>query len=138
MAAERAKREVRVYPDLKPRYYRTGMWSYWLHRISGVAIVFFLLLHIMKVTSVTRGGPEGFDSTMSAMATRPFVIGEWLLFAAVTFHGINGVRLMLHDLGWGIKKQKALFWTVMGLSAVLIAAGSYFFIIRFQAYPWSK
>lgn len=137
MAVSRPQRDVRVYADLKPKHYRTGMWSYVLHRISGVGITLFLLMHIWEITSVTRGGAEGFDRTMSVLATKPFVIGEWLLFLALTFHGINGVRLMLLDLGWGIRKQKALFWAVMALSAALITAGSYFFVMRFLAYPWS-
>lgn len=137
MAVARPPRDVRVYADLNPRHYRTGIWSYWLHRVSGVAITVFLLLHIIEVTSVTRGGAESFQSTMASLSTRPFVIGEWLLFLAITFHGINGIRLMLHDLGWGIKQQKRLFWSVMAISAVLIAAGSYYFIMRFLAYPWS-
>jgi len=130
-------REVRVYADLKPRYFRTGMWSHLLHRVSGIAITFFLLLHIWEVTSVTRGGGAGFDRTMAGLSSKLFVIGEWFLFLAITFHGINGVRLMLHDLGCGVRKQKALFWTVFGLCAVLIAAGSYYFIMRFLAYPWA-
>lgn len=137
MATPQRSRDVRVYADLKPRYYRTGMWSFVLHRISGVAITIFLLAHIWEVTSVVRGGAQGFDRTMSALATRPWVIGEWLLFLALTFHGINGIRLILHDLGWGVRKQKLLFWIVMGLSAALIAFGSYFFVMRFLAYPWS-
>lgn len=137
MATPQSSRAVRVYADLKPRYFRTGMWSFVLHRISGIAITVFLLAHIWEVTSVVRGGTQGFDRTMSSLATRPWVIGEWLLFLALTFHGINGIRLILHDLGWGVRKQKMLFWIVMGLSAALIAFGSYFFVMRFLAYPWS-
>ena len=137
MALSRPQRDVRVYADLKPRYYRTGMWSYLLHRVSGVAITLFLLMHIWEITSVVRGGAEGFNRTMSILGTKPFVIGEWLLFLALTFHGINGVRLMLHDFGWGIRKQKVLFWAVMAISAVIIAGGSYFFVMRFLAYPWT-
>lgn len=137
MEQMREKRDVRVYVDLNPRYYRTGMWSHVLHRVSGVAITVFLLLHILEVTSVVRGGADGFNSTMAKLATRPFVIGEWLLFLALTFHAINGVRLMLHDRGLGVRKQKGLFWTVMAISAVLIVTGSYWFVIRFLAYPWT-
>lgn len=138
MATARNNRDVRVYADLHPRRYRTGMWSHVFHRVSGLAITFFLLMHIWEVTSVTRGGADGFENTMSALATKAFVIGEWMLFLALTFHGINGIRLVLHDMGWGVRKQKGLFWIVMVLSAALIAGGSYFFVMRFLAYPWSR
>ena len=137
MAATPGQRDVRVYADLKPKYFRTGMWSFALHRISGVAITLFLLMHIWEITSVVRGGAEGFNRTMSVLSTRVFVIGEWLLFLALTFHGINGVRLMLHDRGIGVRQQKSLFWIVMAICSVLIAAGSYFFVMRFLAYPWT-
>ena len=138
METPRQNREVRVYADLHPRRYRTGMWSHVLHRVSGVAITVFLLMHIIEVTSVVRGGREGFESTMSALATKPFVIGEFALFLAITFHGVNGIRLLAHDLGWGVRKQKTLFWAVFAISAAIIAGGSYFFIMRFLAYPWSR
>ncbi|HEY8346002.1 MAG TPA: succinate dehydrogenase, cytochrome b556 subunit [Symbiobacteriaceae bacterium] len=131
------RRDVRAYPDLNPKYYRTGMWSYLLHRISGVAIVVFLLMHIWEITSVTRGGAEGFNATMAALETKGFVIGEWLLFLAITFHSLNGFRLILHDLKLGVRKQKQWFWTVFALSAVVVLAGSYYFLQKFLAYPWS-
>ncbi|MGE5672514.1 MAG: succinate dehydrogenase, cytochrome b556 subunit [Mycobacterium leprae] len=133
MTNAEGKRDVRVYADLKPRYYRTGMWSHVLHRISGIAITLFLMLHIWEVTSVMRGGSAEFDTRLAALKTPVFVVGEWLLFLAVVFHGINGVRLMLHDLGWGVRKQRSLFWTVFILSAVGIVAGSYAFILKFLA-----
>lgn len=138
MAATEGQRDVRVYADLKPKYFRTGMWSFLFHRVSGIAITLFLMMHMWEVTSVTRGGANGFNTTMSALETRAFVIGEWLLFLAITFHGINGVRLMLLDLQKGVRQQKTLFWIVMLISAVMIAVGSYFFVMRFLAYPWAR
>lgn len=130
------QRDVRAYPDLNPKYYRTGMWSYVLHRISGVAIIVFLLMHIWEITSVTRGGAEGFTSTMAALESRWFVIGEWMLFLAITFHATNGFRLILHDLGKGVRQQKQWFWVVFALSALIVLAGSYFFWQKFVAFSW--
>lgn len=130
-------RGVRNFADLNPRYYATGMWSHVLHRISGIAITVFLLLHIWEITSVVRGGAEGFTAQMAGMAAKIWVIGEWLLFLALTFHGINGIRLMLLDLGWGTRQHKQAFWVVFVISALIIAVGSYFFVLRFLAYPWA-
>lgn len=131
------KRDVRVYADLSPKRFKTGYWSFWLHRISGVAILFFLLMHIWEITSVTRGGAQHFDVTMSILGTKPFVIGEFMLFLALTFHMLNGIRLMLHDRGIGVRQQKTYFWVVFGLSAVVVLAGAPFFVRRFIAYPWT-
>ncbi|MEW8980053.1 MAG: succinate dehydrogenase, cytochrome b556 subunit [Symbiobacterium sp.] len=130
-------RTVRSFADLNPRYYRTGMWSHVLHRISGIAIVVFLLLHIWEITTVVRAGAEGFSTKMASMAARVWVIGEWFLFLALVFHGINGIRLILLDLGWGVHTHKRNFWAVLILSAVAVVIGSYFFVMRFLAYPWT-
>jgi succinate dehydrogenase, cytochrome b556 subunit len=100
-------RTVRSFADLNPRYYRTGMWSHVLHRISGIAIVVFLLLHIWEITTVVRAGAEGFSTKMASMAARVWVIGEWFLFLALVFHGINGIRLILLDLGSGSAHAQA-------------------------------
>lgn len=135
MAVEQqARRPVRSGADLKLRYYRTGMWSYVLHRFSGLAILLFLLMHIWEITSVNRGGVAGFDAAMAATMKPILAVGEWLLFLALVFHGINGMRLMLHDLGYGVRSQKRMFWIVMALCALVIIPGSYAFAIRLFSY----
>ncbi|MGA7149561.1 MAG: succinate dehydrogenase, cytochrome b556 subunit, partial [Microbacterium sp.] len=47
---------------------REGMWSWVLHRITGVAIFFFLLVHILD-TSLVRISPEGYNVVISAYKT---------------------------------------------------------------------
>ena len=39
---------------------KTGMWSWVLHRITGVAIFFFLLVHTLD-TSLVRLSPEDYN-----------------------------------------------------------------------------
>jgi len=107
---------------------KAGMWAWILHRISGLAIIFFLLLHIWEISSANRGGSQLFNATMAGLKTPLYVFGEWLLFLAVVYHGINGIRLILFDLNIGVRQQKTLFWLVLGLSAVLIIAGTSAFL----------
>src|SRR3954451_19040921 len=40
---------------------REGMWSWLLHRITGVAIYFFLLVHILD-TALVRVSPEAYNA----------------------------------------------------------------------------
>jgi len=47
---------------------REGMWSWVLHRITGVAIFFFLLVHVLD-TSLIRSAPR--PTTRSSGSTRP-------------------------------------------------------------------
>lgn len=121
-------RSVAANPDLWPRNYQLGMWAWLLQRISGLAIVIFIFLHIWEITSAYRGGAAGFDAAMKALKTPAFVVGEWALFLAVVYHGINGIRLVLFDLGIGVRAHKSLFWAVLAISAVLIVGGSWTFL----------
>jgi len=39
----------------------------------------------------------------------------------VLYHLLNGLRLLLFDVGIGIKSQQPLFWGLMGVGVVLMA-----------------
>jgi len=103
---------------LWPLNYRTGMWAYVLHRITGLALVFYLLMHIMVISSAMVGGKSAFDALLGLLQTPLFVVLDLGLIAAVLFHGLNGVRLVLFDLGYGVRSQKQLFWAAIIASVV--------------------
>jgi succinate dehydrogenase / fumarate reductase cytochrome b subunit len=99
---------------------REGMWSWVLHRITGVAIFFFLLVHILD--SVILGvSPEAYNAVIGTYKTPILGIGELGLVAAICFHALNGIRIILIDF-WskGAKYQRALFWTVIIVWIVLM------------------
>ncbi|MER3394576.1 MAG: succinate dehydrogenase, cytochrome b556 subunit, partial [Microcella pacifica] len=62
-----------------------GMWSWVLHRITGVAIYFFLLVHILD-TALVRVSPEAYNAVIGAYKTPLMGIAELGLVAAVVFH----------------------------------------------------
>ena len=101
---------------------KVGMWSWVLHRITGVAIFFFLLVHVLD-TSLVRVSPEAYNSVIDTYKTVIIGLGELGLVAAILFHAFNGVRIILIDF-WrkGAKYQNVMFWVVIGL-AVLVFAG---------------
>ena len=43
---------------------RYGMWSWVAHRVTGIAIFFFLLVHVLD-TAVVRISPEAYNSVLS-------------------------------------------------------------------------
>jgi succinate dehydrogenase / fumarate reductase cytochrome b subunit len=97
------------------------MWSWVLHRITGVAIYFFLLVHILD-TSLVRLSPEAYNAVIDTYKTPIMGIGEAGLVAAIGFHGLNGLRIILIDFwGFGTRHQKLMFWIVIGLWIVLLA-----------------
>ena len=99
----------------------TGMWSWVLHRITGVAIFFFLLVHILD-TALVRVSPEAYNAIMSSYKTPIMGLGEIALVGAIVFHALNGLRIILVDF-WskGVKYQRVMFWAVIGLWVVLMA-----------------
>ena len=100
---------------------REGMWSWVLHRITGVAIYFFLLVHILD-TALVRLSPEAYNAVIGTYKTPLMNIGETVLVMAIVFHAFNGLRIILVDF-WskGPKYQRVMFWVVIVLWAVAIA-----------------
>jgi len=99
---------------------REGMWGWVLHRITGVAIFFFLLVHILD-TALVRVSPEAYNAVIGAYKTPIMGLGEIALVGAIGFHALNGLRIILIDF-WskGAKYQRAMFWIVIVLWAVLM------------------
>ena len=100
---------------------REGMWSWVLHRITGVAIFFFLLVHILD-TSLIRVSPEAYDAVIGAYKTPIMGIGEIGLVAAIGLHALNGLRIIAIDfLAIGPRIQRLMFWIAIAIWALLLA-----------------
>ncbi len=86
-----------------------GRWGferylYTLHRVTGLGLLLYFVLHIV-VTSSRAWGADPKASWAAAMGavTGPFfTFGEFLVFAAFAFHAINGIRLALLELGFAV------------------------------------
>ena len=100
---------------------REGMWSWVLHRITGVAIFFFLLVHVLD-TALIRVSPEAYDAVIGTYKNPIMGIGEVFLVAAIAYHAFNGLRIILIDF-WskGAKYQRQMFWIVLGVWVVTMA-----------------
>jgi len=72
------------------------MWLWVLHRITGLGVLLFLIVHIVD-TALIGWGPQLYNKAMRLYAHPLFRVGEVLLFAAVTYHALNGLRVILID-----------------------------------------
>ena len=98
-----------------------GMWSWVLHRITGIAIFFFLLVHVLD-TALIRVSPEAYDAVIGTYKNPIMGIGEVALVAAIAYHAFNGLRIIAVDLWpWATRHQRQLWWGVIGLWAVTLA-----------------
>jgi succinate dehydrogenase / fumarate reductase cytochrome b subunit len=99
------------------------MWSWVLHRITGATIFFFLLVHVLD-TALVRVSPEAYNEVISTYKTPIIGLMEMGLVAAVLYHALNGVRVILIDF-WqqGPKYQRVMLWAILAIwIAVLVAA----------------
>lgn len=87
-----------------------GSWGidrylYTIHRITGFIIMIFLIIHIFE--SGTRIlGMETWTSNMALLHHLIFKIGEFIIILCVAFHAMNGIRLIVIELGWGVGKAR--------------------------------
>jgi succinate dehydrogenase / fumarate reductase cytochrome b subunit len=103
---------------------REGQWSWVAHRITGVVIFFFLLVHVLD-TSLVRVSPEAYDVVIESYKNPIMGLGELGLVAAIVFHAFNGLRVVLVDF-WkkGPRYHRQMLWAVVGLWAVTMIAFS--------------
>ena len=102
------------------------MWSWVAHRVTGVLIFFFLFAHVMD-TALVRVSPQAYNEVIGTYKNPVVGLGEAGLVAAVIFHALNGVRIILVDF-WsdGPRYQRQMLWAVVGLFAVLFVP----FVVR--------
>ena len=110
------------------RHKGLGYFAYSMHRFSGVVIVAYLYLHYAVLSNLLRGQAT-FDSVVRAAAYGPygiFVVMDVLLSVVIFYHGANGVRLMLNEMGVGLSHNKTLFFILEGGAMVLMLLFLYY------------
>ncbi len=78
-----------------------GMLAWAFHRISGVAVWSFVVLHVVDIYLV-GGNPDAYDDILAIYASPVGRVMEVLLGAALLYHALNGLRIIVMD-----------FWPVM-------------------------
>lgn len=136
--------------DSKHHPNRLGLWGwlgggrwgmerylYALHRVTGLGLLAYFLLHIV-VTSSRALGADAWERAMGAVTGPLFKLGEYLVFVAFAFHAANGIRLALLELGFAVGEpiepvypyrtsvhvQRPLALGALALAAVLVVIGT--------------
>ncbi len=98
----------------------TGMLTWLLHRISGIAVVYFLTLHIYEAMQLF-GGPAAYNEATAAYKQPWFRPFEVALILAVTYHALNGLRVSMFDLFPKTTKYHRTVFKIGAAVFVLIA-----------------
>lgn len=80
------------------RHYRggAGQWAWVFHRISGLGVLLFLMLHIFD-TSTVYFAPGAYNFFVRLYKNPLFGLSEIALAAALIFHAVNGLKLVILD-----------------------------------------
>jgi succinate dehydrogenase / fumarate reductase cytochrome b subunit len=124
-----------------------GRWGverylYTLHRITGIGILSYFLMHVL-VTSSRFFGQEWWETVMGTVKHPFFKVGEMLVYFAFCIHALNGIRLVLIELGFAVgkpeepvypyrsslNKQRPLVIICMIIAALFIVLGGYNFLL---------
>jgi succinate dehydrogenase / fumarate reductase cytochrome b subunit len=122
--------------------YGVERYAYTLHRITGLGLLFYFILHIL-VTSSRAFGQDAWETWMGTFESPIFKLGEYMVFAAFAFHAFNGIRLFFLEIGIGLGKpirpiypyrvsihrQRPFLIVMMLLAAIIIVAGGYDFFL---------
>jgi succinate dehydrogenase / fumarate reductase cytochrome b subunit len=112
--AERAKNKRGAAGWLNPYGYNLERWAYVFQRVTGVAILLYVLGHLGD-TSFFVGGPTGTGPSESVWVYISNIVensfGHLILVLValvVFFHGMNGIRLTLAEFGLIFRRPSAI------------------------------
>jgi succinate dehydrogenase / fumarate reductase cytochrome b subunit len=113
-------------PRVNPVYRgRSGQWAFVGHRISGVLVFLFLLLHIVDVSLINLS-PDLYDEVHELYGNVLLRLFEVGLLFALLFHSFNGIRIVMVDVFPGaVRRERRLLSVVVLLTLVAGIPGGY-------------
>ncbi len=113
--------------------FSAGMWAWVLHKFTGWVLVGYLFTHIAVLSTAIpassapmaelAAGSDAYTSTLSGLESLLIVrVMEVGLLAVAVFHILNGLRLLLVDLGVGLESQDKSFYVSLVLTGAITVA----------------
>lgn len=107
---------------------QSGQWSWLLHRITGLGVLLFLLVHIVDITLIGFG-PTVYNDAIGIFSTGIIRVISLALIASLLFHAFNGIRIILIDF-WpaGYKYQQGMYYIVLAATILLFLPVAYYIL----------
>jgi succinate dehydrogenase / fumarate reductase cytochrome b subunit len=108
---------------------QSGMWSWLLHRITGLGILLFLFIHIVDI-SLLGFGPQVYNDGILLFDSIIVRLLSLALIGAVLLHATNGIRIMLIDF-WskGVRYQQVMFIVVLAITIIAFIPAAYIVLL---------
>jgi succinate dehydrogenase / fumarate reductase cytochrome b subunit len=121
---------MRRYVGLLTNYRgREGTWAWLFHRVSGIAIWAFVVLHVVDIYLV-GGNPAAYDEILQFYASPVGRVLEVLLGAALLYHALNGLRIIIIDLWPAMTVHHAKLWRASWLIFIVLGVPGAVIILR--------
>jgi len=103
---------------------RSGHYSWIAHRVSGLAILGFLVIHVWD-TANAYFWPQAYAWSIALFKFPLIAVTEAFIMAAVLYHAFNGIRITILDFKpeWWMHQQRSatIVWAVFLVLWVPIA-----------------
>jgi succinate dehydrogenase / fumarate reductase, cytochrome b subunit len=86
--------------------YKLERYLYILHRVTGLGLILFALFHLLETTIFRVQGQSVWEATMNFLDNPLFEVGLILVAMAFAIHALNGLRLIIQELGYLLGKPK--------------------------------
>lgn len=100
---------------------RGGMWPWLGQRVTAVIVIVTIMVHLV-LTHFIAIGELSFANIGERLAGGAVLVNDLLLLLAVTYHALNGVRMVVLDWGLsgkGTRRGFDAFLWVVGVAAVI-------------------
>lgn len=108
--------------------FNTGMLAFIIHRVTGIALVIFLYLHIWTLSAILKG-PQALQHALHKFDNPLGHTFEYALLLAVIVHLINGIRITIADFLALTEVQTRMLWYSVAI-CTLIALPSIILFFR--------
>lgn len=121
-----------IYQKHKPQAFKADrrpssfeVWSWFFMRISGVILLFLVLIHLF-IMHIMESGVERVD--FDFVAARWNNVGwktfDWVMLFLALLHGTNGLRIIIEDYVRKPGRRAAIKGFLYGLTIVLMIMGT--------------
>lgn len=122
--------------------YGIERYLYFLQRLTGIGLIVYLFLHLVE-TSYRLQGEAAWEAVMGLFDMPIFIVLEYVVMAAFIFHALNGIRLVLEELGFFLgrpqrpvypyqnclQRQRPFMWVIGALVVVFLVLSFYDFML---------
>ena len=106
-----------------------GMLAWAFHRISGIAVWSFLILHVIDIFLVGANA-EAYDHLLEFYSSAPGRIMETLLGAALLYHALNGTRIVVMDLWPALTAYHRQLWRIVWITFFTLGLPGAYIILK--------